>query len=65
MEGDGLSNKRDLLAVGHTALDYIIQVGEFPQPNSSTAINRMRTFHVQRAAVPTSLSTSRNHSSRQ
>lgn len=50
MEGDGLSNKRDLLAVGHTALDYIIQVGEFPQPNSSTAINRMRTFHGGAAA---------------
>jgi sugar/nucleoside kinase (ribokinase family) len=33
-----------LLAIGHTALDYIIQVKEFPGPNSATAIKKMRTF---------------------
>jgi nucleoside kinase len=45
-----LREKRDLLAIGHTALDYIIQVNEFPLPNSSTAINKMRTFHGGAAA---------------
>lgn len=45
-----LREKRDLLAIGHTALDYIIQVNEFPLPNSSTAINNMRTFHGGAAA---------------
>ena len=49
-EGDLLKDKRDLLAIGHTAFDYIIQVTEFPQPNSSTAINRMRTFYGGAAA---------------
>jgi sugar/nucleoside kinase (ribokinase family) len=45
-----LNNKNDLLAVGHTALDYIIQVNQFPEPNSSTAINNMKTFHGGAAA---------------
>lgn len=45
-----LREKRDLLAIGHTALDYIIQVNEFPLPNSSTAIKKMRTFHGGAAA---------------
>ncbi|MCE7699220.1 MAG: PfkB family carbohydrate kinase, partial [Methanobacterium paludis] len=45
-----MSDKTDLLAIGHTAFDYIIQVGEFPQPNSSTAIKRMRTFFGGAAA---------------
>ena len=35
--------ENDLLAVGHTAMDYIIQVDQFPHPNSSTAINDMKT----------------------
>jgi len=45
-----LSNKTDLLAIGHTAFDYIIQVKEFPQPNSSTSINKMRTLFGGAAA---------------
>ncbi|AUB57899.1 MULTISPECIES: carbohydrate kinase family protein [Methanobacterium] len=45
-----MSEKRDLLAIGHTALDYIIQVNEFPLPNSSTTINNMRTFQGGAAA---------------
>lgn len=45
-----LREKRDLLTIGHTALDYIIQVNEFPLPNSSTAIKKMRTFHGGAAA---------------
>ena len=42
--------ENDLLAVGHTAMDYIIQVDQFPHPNSSTAINDMKTFHGGAAA---------------
>lgn len=42
--------ENDLLAVGHTALDYIIQINEFPQPNSSTAINNMKTLYGGAAA---------------
>ncbi len=45
-----LREKRDLLAIGHAALDYIIQVNEFPLPNSATTINKMRTFHGGAAA---------------
>lgn len=45
-----MREKRDLLAIGHTALDYIIQVNEFPLPNSATTINNMRTFHGGAAA---------------
>ena len=45
-----MNSKNDLLAVGHTALDYIIQVNQFPEPNSSTAIKNMKTFHGGAAA---------------
>jgi len=45
-----LREKSDLLAIGHTAFDYIIQVDEFPLPNSATTINNMRTFHGGAAA---------------
>jgi sugar/nucleoside kinase (ribokinase family) len=45
-----LKYENDLLAVGHTALDYIIQINQFPQPNSSTAINNMKTFYGGAAA---------------
>ena len=45
-----MSNKTDLLAIGHTAFDYIIQVKEFPQPNSSTSIKNMRTLFGGAAA---------------
>lgn len=34
----------DLLVVGHTALDYIIKVKEFPKPNFSAPITKMKTF---------------------
>ena len=43
-------NKTDLLAIGHTALDYIIQVKEFPKANSSTSINKMKTLFGGAAA---------------
>ncbi len=49
MAGD-LLNKTDLLAIGHTALDYIIQVKEFPEANSSTSINKMKTLFGGAAA---------------
>ena len=45
-----MREKSDLLAIGHTAFDYIIQVDEFPLPNSATTINNMRTFHGGAAA---------------
>jgi sugar/nucleoside kinase (ribokinase family) len=45
-----LKDKNDLLAIGHTAFDYIIQVNQFPVPNSSTAINKMKTFYGGAAA---------------
>jgi nucleoside kinase len=45
-----LSNNTDLLAIGHTAFDYIIQVKEFPLPNSSTAIKKMQTLYGGAAA---------------
>lgn len=45
-----LKVNRDLLAVGHTAFDYIIQVKEFPHPNSSTSIEDMKTFYGGAAA---------------
>lgn len=43
MKGDLLNDKNDLLAIGHTAFDYIIQVNQFPQANSSTAIKKLKT----------------------
>ncbi len=45
-----LNYNRDLLAVGHTAFDYIIKVNEFPHANSSTAITSMKTFYGGAAA---------------
>ncbi len=45
-----MKDKNDLLAIGHTAFDYIIQVNQFPVPNSSTAINKMKTFYGGAAA---------------
>ncbi len=45
-----MNYKNDLLAIGHTALDYIMQVNQFPQPNSSTAINKMKTLYGGAAA---------------
>lgn len=38
-----MRDKNDLLAIGHTAFDYIIQVNQFPEPNSSTAIKTLKT----------------------
>lgn len=45
-----MKDKNDLLAIGHTAFDYIIQVNQFPVPNSSTSINKMKTFYGGAAA---------------
>lgn len=36
---------KDLLVIGHTALDYIIKVDEFPKANFSSPINDMKTFN--------------------
>jgi len=43
-------NERDLLAIGHTAIDYIIQIDEFPPPNSSVTIKKMKKMHGGAAA---------------
>ena len=40
-----MSEKYDLLVIGHTAIDYIMTVEEFPIPNSSTPINTLEVFH--------------------
>lgn len=40
----------DLMAVGHTALDYIIKVKEFPKANFSAPINDLKTFNGGAAA---------------
>jgi len=40
-----MSEKNDLLVIGHTAIDYIMTVEEFPNPNSSTPINTLKIFH--------------------
>ena len=45
-----MSYKTDLLAIGHTAFDYILHVKEFPRPNSSTSINKMKTLFGGAAA---------------
>lgn len=45
-----MKDKNDLLAIGHTAFDYIIQVDQFPVPNSSTAIKKMKTLYGGAAA---------------
>ena len=41
---------RDLLSIGHSALDYIIRVPEFPKVNFSAPINDMKTFNGGAAA---------------
>ena len=41
---------RDLLAVGHSAHDYIIRVPEFPKANFSAPITKMKTFNGGAAA---------------
>ncbi|MEA4956442.1 ATP-dependent 6-phosphofructokinase [bioreactor metagenome] len=40
-----MTKKKDLLVIGHTAIDYIMTVEEFPNPNSSTPIKTMKIFH--------------------
>jgi len=40
-----MSEKSDLLVIGHTAIDYIMTVEEFPDPNTSTPIDTLKTFH--------------------
>jgi ribokinase len=40
-----LNEKNDLLVIGHTAIDYIMTVEEFPVPNSSTPIKTMKLVH--------------------
>lgn len=40
-----MSNKKDLLVIGHTAIDYIMTVEKFPIPNSSIPIETMKIFH--------------------
>lgn len=40
-----MSEKNDLLVIGHTAIDYIMTVEKFPVPNSSTPINTLKIFH--------------------
>ncbi len=45
-----MANKTDLLTVGHTALDYIIKVSEFPKANFSTQITDLKTFDGGAAA---------------
>ncbi len=42
--------KRDLLVVGHTALDYIITVKEFPKANYSAPMETMQKLHGGAAA---------------
>lgn len=48
--GDNLKNKNDLLAVGHTALDYIITLEKFPEPNNSASLNDLKNFNGGAAA---------------
>ena len=45
-----MSIKKDLLAVGHTALDYIITVDEFPQANHSAPMKTMKNLNGGAAA---------------
>lgn len=45
-----MNENKDLLAIGHTAFDYIIQVEEFPEPNSSISIQKMKNLHGGAAA---------------
>ncbi|KZX10639.1 carbohydrate kinase family protein [Methanobrevibacter filiformis] len=45
-----MNNPRDLLVIGHTALDYIIKVENFPSINSSTSIDNLKNLHGGAAA---------------
>ena len=45
-----MSKNQDLLVIGHTALDYIIQVEKFPVANTATTIENMKNFHGGAAA---------------
>ena len=45
-----MSIKKDLLAVGHTALDYIITVDEFPKANNSAPMKTMKNLNGGAAA---------------
>lgn len=45
-----MSIKKDLLAVGHTALDYIITVDEFPLANNSAPMKTMKNLNGGAAA---------------
>lgn len=45
-----MSIKKDLLAVGHTALDYIITVDEFPMANNSAPMKTMKNLNGGAAA---------------
>lgn len=40
----------DILAVGHTAFDYIMQVEDFPSPNSSVKVEKLENLHGGAAA---------------
>ena len=45
-----MAKNRDLLAIGHSAHDYIIRVPEFPKANFSAPITNMKTFNGGAAA---------------
>ena len=45
-----MAKNRDLLAIGHSAHDYIIKVPEFPKANFSAPITNMKTFNGGAAA---------------
>lgn len=45
-----LSEKNDLLAIGHTAFDYIISLEKFPMINSSASIDNMKNLYGGAAA---------------
>ncbi|KZX15239.1 adenosine kinase [Methanobrevibacter cuticularis] len=45
-----MKKKRGLLAIGHTALDYIIKVKEFPVANASASIETMKNLYGGAAA---------------
>ena len=45
-----MGQTKDLLVVGHTALDYIIKVQEFPKANFSTSIDKMKQLYGGAAA---------------
>ncbi|MDR2544701.1 MAG: carbohydrate kinase family protein [Methanobrevibacter sp.] len=36
--------KNDLTVLGNTALDYILSVDKFPNPNETTNVNKLKTF---------------------